>query len=57
MGKPYADDLRGVAVRLIGEGRSRVEIAELRGISLIRAKILSGHTACCTNQWWLCLVQ
>jgi hypothetical protein len=49
MGKPYADDLRGVAVRLIGEGRSRVEIAELRGISLIRAKILSGHTACCAD--------
>ena len=39
MGKPYADDLRGVAVRLIGEGHTRVEIAELCGISLIRVKI------------------
>jgi transposase len=34
MGKPYADDLRGVAVRLIGEGHTRVEVAELCGISL-----------------------
>jgi hypothetical protein len=49
MGKPYADDLRGVAVRLIGEGHTRVEIAELCGISLIRVKILSGHTDCCAD--------
>ena len=34
MGKPYADDLRGVAVRLIGEGHTRPEVAELCGISL-----------------------
>ena len=34
MGKPYADDLRGVAVRLIGEGHTRAEVAELCGISL-----------------------
>jgi transposase len=34
MGKPYADDLRGVAVRLTGEGHTRVEVAELCGISL-----------------------
>jgi transposase len=34
MGKPYADDLRQVAVRLIEEGHTRPEVAELCGISL-----------------------
>lgn len=34
MGKPYADDLRLVAVRLIEEGHTRPEVAELCGISL-----------------------
>ena len=34
MGKPYADDLRLVVVRLIGEGHTRPEVAELCGISL-----------------------
>ena len=34
MGKPYADDLRMVAVRLIEEGRTRPEVAALCGISL-----------------------
>jgi transposase len=34
MGKPYADDLRLVVVRLIEEGHSRPEVAELCGISL-----------------------
>jgi transposase len=34
MGKPYADDLRRVVVRLIDEGHSRPEVAELCGISL-----------------------
>ena len=34
MGKPYADDLRMVAVRLIEEGHTRPEVAELCGISL-----------------------
>lgn len=34
MGKPYADDLRLVAVRLIEEGHTRPEAAELCGISL-----------------------
>jgi transposase len=34
MGKPYADDLRRVAVRLIEEGHTRPEAAELCGISL-----------------------
>jgi transposase len=34
MGKPYADDLRLVAVRLIKEGHTRPEVAELYGISL-----------------------
>ena len=34
MGKPYANDLRIVAVRLIEEGHTRPEVAELCGISL-----------------------
>jgi transposase len=34
MGKPYADDLRMVVVRLIEEGHTRPEVAELCGISL-----------------------
>lgn len=34
MGKPYADDLRLVVVRLIEEGDTRPEVAELCGISL-----------------------
>jgi len=34
MGKPYADDLRLVVVRLIAEGHTRPEVAELCGISL-----------------------
>ena len=34
MGKPYADDLRLVVVRLIDEGHTRPEVAELCGISL-----------------------
>ena len=34
MGKPYADDLRLVVVRLIEEGHTRPEVAELCGISL-----------------------
>ena len=34
MGKPYADDLRLVVVRLIEEGHARPEVAELCGISL-----------------------
>jgi transposase len=34
MGKPYANDLRAAAIRLIEEGRSRPEVAELCGISL-----------------------
>ena len=34
MGKPYANDLRGVAIRLIEEGRTRPEVAELCGVSL-----------------------
>ena len=34
MGKPYADELRLVAVRLIKEGHTRPEVAELCGISL-----------------------
>jgi hypothetical protein len=33
MGKPYADDLRLVVVRLIEAGHSRPEVAELCGIS------------------------
>ena len=34
MGKPYADDLRLVVVRLIAEGHTRPDAAELCGISL-----------------------
>ena len=34
MGKPYADDLRLVVVRLIEEGHARPEVAELCAISL-----------------------
>ena len=34
MGKPYADDLRLVVVRLIEEGHSRPDVAELCGIGL-----------------------
>jgi len=34
MGKPYADDLRLVVVRLIEAGHTRPEVAELCGISL-----------------------
>jgi predicted transcriptional regulator len=34
MGKPYANDLRIVAVRLIEEAHTRPEVAELCGISL-----------------------
>ena len=34
MGKPYADDLRLVVVRLIEEGHARPDVAELCGISL-----------------------
>jgi transposase len=34
MGKPYADDLRLVVVRLIEEGHTRPEAAEICGISL-----------------------
>lgn len=34
MGKPYADDLRLVVVRLIEEGHTRPDVAELCGISL-----------------------
>ena len=34
MGKPYADDLRLVVVRLIEEGHTRPEVAELCGIRL-----------------------
>jgi transposase len=34
MGKPYADDLRLVVVRLIEEGHTRPEVVELCGISL-----------------------
>ena len=34
MGKPYADDLRLVAVRLIEAGHTRPEVSELCGISL-----------------------
>jgi transposase len=34
MGKPYADDLRLVVIRLIEEGHTRPEVAELSGISL-----------------------
>jgi len=34
MGKPYADDLRLVVVRLIEEGHIRPEVAELCGISV-----------------------
>jgi len=34
MGKPYADDLRLVVVRLIEEGHTRPEVAELCGISV-----------------------
>ena len=34
MGKPYADDLRLVVFRLIEEGHTRPEAAELCGISL-----------------------
>jgi transposase len=34
MGKPYADDLRMVAVRLIEGDHTRPEVAELCGISL-----------------------
>ena len=34
MGKPYADDLRLVVVRLIEEGHTRPEVAELCGTSL-----------------------
>jgi transposase len=34
MGKPYANDLRAAAVRLIEDGRTRPEVAELCGISL-----------------------
>ena len=34
MGKPYADDLRLVVVRLIEGGHTRPEVAELCGISL-----------------------
>ena len=34
MGKPYADDLRLVVVRLIEEGHTRPEVAELCAISL-----------------------
>ena len=34
MGKPYADDLRLVVVRLIEEGHTRPEVAEFCGISL-----------------------
>jgi len=34
MGKPYADDLRLVVIRLIEEGHTRPEVAELCGISV-----------------------
>jgi len=34
MGKPYADDLRLVVIRLIGDGHTRSEVAELCSISL-----------------------
>ena len=34
MGKPYADDLRKVAVRLVEDDHTRPEVAELCGISL-----------------------
>jgi len=34
MAKPYADDLRLVVIRLIEEGHTRPEVAELCGISL-----------------------
>lgn len=34
MGKPYANDLRMIAVRLIDEGDTRPDLAELCGISL-----------------------
>ena len=34
MGKPYADDLRLVVIRLIEEGHTRLEVAELCGISV-----------------------
>jgi transposase len=34
MGRPHADDLRLVAVRLIEEGHTQPEAAELCGISL-----------------------
>jgi putative transposase len=34
VGKPYANDLRLVVVRLIEEGHTRAEVAELCGISL-----------------------
>jgi len=34
MGKPYADDLRLVVIRLIEEGHTRPKVAELCGISL-----------------------
>ena len=42
MGKPYADDLRLVVGRLIGEGHTRPEVAELCGISLIRLAATCG---------------
>ena len=38
MGKPYADDLRLVVVRLIEEGHTRPEVAELCGISVSDAE-------------------
>jgi len=34
MGKPYADDLRLVVIRLIREGHTRAEVSELCAISL-----------------------
>ena len=34
MGRPYADDLRHAAVRLIEEGHTREEAAQLCGVSL-----------------------
>ena len=44
MGKPYADDLRLVVVRLIEEGHTRPEVAELCGISLSSVGRYVGHT-------------
>lgn len=38
MGKPYADDLRLVVVRLIEEGHTRPDVAELCGISLTQVE-------------------